>query len=108
MSKDETRPECFGVPEEVIPRDEETGFIITQDDCADCDLLSDCLKAALEASAEEIGKREKEREGQMPPGYDAYLGSREEAEPGEEAEPRGVVGFLKRWSRMKREKKEKE
>ena len=85
-----------------MPRDGVTGFIITQDDCTGCPYLSECLKVALRASAQEIKKREMERDQsrELPQGYDAYIRSLDDGEPMEEAEPGGVVGFLKRWSRI--------
>ena len=80
----DTKPPCFGIPEECMPRDE-NGIIQPRDRCRVCTYLRECLKAAIAAS----GGTERVRAasgGENPP-------KREERS--------GVVGAIRRWSARK-------
>jgi hypothetical protein len=80
----DSKPPCFGIPEECMPRDE-SGIVQPRDRCRVCSHLRDCLKAAIDAS----GGTERVRAaagGNSPPGRE---------------EPSGVVGAILRWSARK-------
>ena len=80
----DTKPPCFGIPEECMPRDE-NGIIQPRDRCRVCTYLRECLKAAIAAS----GGTERVRAaggGESPP---------------KREEPSGVVGAIRRWSARK-------
>lgn len=103
MTEERERPECFGLEERVMPRDEETGFIITQEDCTGCPHLKECLRTALDASVKRVRELDENR---PPPGYDAIWNFQEQAE--EEEEPGGLMGFIRRWSRLKKDSGKKD
>jgi hypothetical protein len=80
----DTKPACFGIPEECMPRDE-NGIIQPRDRCRVCTYLRECLKAAIAAS----GGTERVRAasgGENPP---------------KREEPSGVVRAIRRWSARK-------
>jgi len=71
-----SRPECFGDPAKVCPKDEE-GFTQPRKECLSCGWVRPCLQAGLRA------------QGTLPP----TLSQKFRASP--------VGGFLERWSRRK-------
>lgn len=79
----ESKPPCFGIPEECMPRDE-NGIIQPRDRCRVCDYLRECLKAAIAASGGV--ERVRAAQGEGPP---------------KREEPAGVVGAILRWSARK-------
>ena len=80
----ESKPECFGVPEKCMPRDEE-GIIHPQEKCRSCDYLRECLQTAIAASG-----------GPEQLKYDKGSEVQNANEPG------GIVGAILRWSKRKR------
>ena len=80
----ESKPECFGIPEKCMPRDEE-GIIHPQEKCRGCDHLRECLQTAIAASG-----------GPEQLKYDKAADGQKANEPG------GIVGAILRWSKRKR------
>jgi hypothetical protein len=81
----DNRPACFGISEHCMPRDE-NGIIQPQEHCHPCDHLRECLQEAIAA----CGGVEK-------------LKSDSGSQPaGKQAEPKGVLGAILRWSERKR------
>ena len=80
----DSRPSCFGIPENCMPRDED-GIVQPQEDCRICDYLRDCLQTAVAA----CGGVDKIKSEISPP--------LERSD-----EPGGVVGAILRWSERKR------
>lgn len=84
----EARPACFGDMEKVFPRGAE-GLREVPQDCWDCGERVDCLKAAVDSvearqnMGEEMARREQEITG-------------------------GFKGFLRRWSRLKSQRRGEE
>lgn len=80
----DSRPTCFGIPEECMPRDED-GIVQPQENCRLCDDLRECLQAAIAACG----------------GVDKI---KSETSPAIEKseEPGGIVGAILRWSERKR------
>ncbi len=81
---DNTRPSCFGIPENCMPRDE-NGIIQPQENCRLCDHLRECLQTAITA----CGGVEK-------------IKSNTSSESEKPEEPGGIVGAILRWSERKR------
>jgi hypothetical protein len=86
----DTRPSCFGIPENCMPRDD-NGIIQPQKKCRHCEHLRDCLQTAIAAcgGVEKI-KSESGARPQVPSG------------PKTAGEPGGIVGAVLRWSDRKR------
>ena len=80
----ESRPSCFGIPEQCIPRDE-NGIIQPQESCRLCNDLRECLQTAIAASGG-VDKLKFDRAAAI-----------EKAE-----KPGGIVGTILRWSERKR------
>ena len=80
----ESRPPCFGIPEECMPRDENR-IIQPQERCRLCDHLKECLRTAIASSG----------------GIDKVR-SVQNRDPEESEEPGGIVGAVLRWSARKR------
>ncbi len=80
----DSRPTCFGIPENCMPRDE-NGIVQPQENCRLCDYLRECLQAAIAA----CGGVDKIKSETFPT-----------AEKSEE--PGGIVGAILRWSERKR------
>ena len=82
------RPACFGDMEKVFPRGAE-GLREVPKDCWDCEERVDCLKEAVDSAqarrdiGEEMARREQEMTG-------------------------GIAGFLRRWSRLKSQRRGEE
>jgi len=87
---EDTRPSCFGIPENCMPRDE-NGIIQPQENCRNCDYLRDCLQTAIAA----CGGIEKIK---------SYGSAQSKTSLDSEAteEPGGIVGAILRWSERKR------
>ena len=81
----DSRPSCFGIPEQCMPRDE-NGIIQPQEHCRPCDHLRECLQEAIEACG----------------GVEKLKSDSGSQSPEEQAEPKGVVGAILRWSERKR------
>jgi hypothetical protein len=79
----ESKPVCFGVPEECMPRDENR-IIQPQERCGACEHLRECLKTAIAASGGPERVRAAHGEG-----------------PVRREEPAGIVGAVLRWSARK-------
>ena len=80
----DTKPRCFGIPEECMPRDE-NGIIQPRDRCRVCSYLRECLKAAIAASG----------------GTEQVRAAGGGGSPPIRVEPSGVVGAIRRWSARK-------
>ena len=80
----DSRPTCFGIPENCMPRDE-NGIVQPQENCRLCDYLRDCLQAAI-AACGGVDKIKSE----------TSLTVEKEEKPG------GIVGAILRWSERKR------
>ena len=81
----DSRPSCFGISEHCMPRDE-NGIIQPQEHCHLCDHLRECLQEAI-AACGGVEKLKSDSGSQF-------------AE--KQAEPKGVVGAILRWSERKR------
>lgn len=81
----QARPACFGDMEKVFPRGAD-GLREVPKDCWDCEERVDCLKAA-------VGSADARRE------MDEDMARREQEMTG------GVTGFLRRWSRLKSQRR---
>ncbi|HYA03356.1 MAG TPA: hypothetical protein VEI04_09600 [Syntrophobacteria bacterium] len=79
----ESKPSCFGVPEECMPRDENR-IIQPQEKCRVCEHLRECLKTAIAASG----------------GLDRVRAAQGES-PVKREEPAGILGAVLRWSARK-------
>ena len=80
----DSRPSCFGIPENCMPRDED-GIVQPQEDCRICDYLRDCLQTAVAV----CGGVDKIKSEISPP-FD------------KSEEAGGIVGAILRWSERKR------
>lgn len=78
----DTERECFGNPERVCPENEK-GFIEPNPECVSCEVVATCLRKALESK------------GILSPSFKEHPLFK-----------RGV-GFLRRWSELKRRNSKK-
>jgi hypothetical protein len=81
----ETKKQCFGVIEEVFPPGPE-GLREVPAHCLECPFKTECLRAALSSEKGIAFKEERVRQ----------------------AEQNGFIGWLKRWSELKRLAKDRD
>ena len=87
---EDTRPSCFGIPENCMPRDE-NGIIQPQQNCRHCEHLRDCLQTAIAA----CGGVEKIKS-------ESTARSEVASDPKTTGEAGGILGAVLRWSERKR------